>query len=144
VDNRGRPLLENYSDVGVRADASDIDPGNGLVTALLNAGPDTFGLSLKQGLFNARVQAQLSTQNGGADFLTQLNSLLLKMQFHTAIMTNAWTGEWPGNRGRHVPTGQKHGRRPCLTGWPVPASYKVADAAYLPAFRGRPASGWCP
>jgi hypothetical protein len=133
VDNQGRPLLENYSDVGIKADASDIDPGNGLVTSLLNAGPDTFGLSIEQGLFNARVQAQLSTGNGGADFLTQLNSLFLKMQFHTAIMTNAWTANGPGNAGdtcqpdKNTVVGRVSQVGLCLT------PYQVADAAYLPA-----------
>jgi hypothetical protein len=133
VDNRGRPLLENYSDVGIKADASDIDPGGGLVTSLLNAGPDTFGLNLKQGLFNARVQAQLSKQNGGTDFLTQLNSLFLKMQFHTAIMTNAWTANGPGSSGdkcqpdKNTVIGRVSQVGLCLT------PYQVADAAYLPA-----------
>jgi len=133
VDNRGRPLLENYSDVGIRADASDIDPGAGLVTSLLNAGPGTFGLDLKQGLFDARVQAQLSKNDGGADFLTQLDSLFLKMQFHTAIMTNAWTANGPGNSGdkcqpdKNTVIGRVSQVGLCLT------PYKVADATYLPA-----------
>lgn len=132
VDNRGRPLLENYSDVGIRADASDIDPGPGLVASLLEAGPDTFGLNLSQGLFNARVQAQLSTSNGGTDFLTQLDSLFLKMQFHTAIMTNAWTANGPGGSGdkcqpdKSTVIGRVSQAGLCL----IP--YKVADAAYLP------------
>ena len=133
VDDKGRPLLENYSDVGIKADASDIDPGGGLVTSLLNAGPDTFGLNLKQGLFNARVQAQLSKTHGGADFLTQLDSLFMKMQFHTAILTNAWTANGPGVSGdkcqpdKNTVIGRVSQVGLCLT------PYTVADAAYLPA-----------
>jgi hypothetical protein len=133
VDNQGRPLLENYSDVGIAADASDIDPGGTLVTDLLNAGPGTFGLNVKQGLFNARVQVQLSPKNGGADFLTQLNSLILKMQFHTAIMTNAWTANGPGAKGdkcqpdTNTVIGRVSQVGLCL------APYTVADAVYLPA-----------
>lgn len=133
VDNKGRPLLENYSDVGIKADASDIDPGGALVTSLLNAGPDTFGLNLRQGLFNARVQAQVAKTNGGADFLTQLDSLFLKMQFHTAILTNAWTANGPGDSGdkckpdKNTVIGRVSQVGLCLT------PYTVADAAYLPA-----------
>jgi hypothetical protein len=133
VDNQGKPLLEKYSDVGIEADASNITPFGNLLTDLANAGPSTFGLNLSQGLFNARVQTQLSTTSGNANFLTQLNSMALKMQFHTAVMTNAWTANGPGAQGDKCDPGKNTviGRvsQPAL----CLAPYKVADAAYLPA-----------
>ena len=100
VDRQGRPLLERFSDVGVRADQRNIDVG---VAAAANAapqvGPDQFGLDLNRGMFDARVQVRLSRANGGTDFIDQLDSLALNMQHHTAILTNAWTAAGPGSRG---------------------------------------------
>jgi hypothetical protein len=133
VDTKGTPLLERYSDVGIKADAGTVDPGGNVVSQLLNAGPGLFGLDLTAGLFDARVQTNLSTTSGGTDFLTQLNSLILKMQFHTAILTNAWTADGPGGSGDkcHPDSNTVIGRVSqvglCL------APYQAADAAYLPA-----------
>jgi hypothetical protein len=133
VDTQGRPLLEKYSDVNIGADASNIDPGGNLVASLLNVGPSIFGLDLKHGLFNARVQTNLSTANGGTDFLTQLNSLALKMQFHTAILTNAWTADGPGAAGdkclpsKNTVVGRVSQVGLCLL------PYQGFDLAYLPA-----------
>jgi hypothetical protein len=133
VDDKGAPLLEKYSDVGIEADAGTVDPGGAVVNQLLRAGPATFGLDLTAGLFNARVQTDLSPTTGGADFLTQLNSLVLKMQFHTAILTNAWTANGPGaqgdkcNPGRNTVIGRVSQAGLCL------APYQAADLAYLPA-----------
>ncbi len=133
VDNQGKSLLENYSNVGIEADAKNVDVDGALVGGLLKAGPGSFGLDLEKGLFDARVQANLSPTRGGADFLTQLNSLVLKMQFHTAILTNAWTADKPGAAGdkcqpdKNTVIGRVSQVGLCL------APYKVADAAYLPA-----------
>lgn len=96
VDRRGRPLLENFEDVGIRTDASDIDAGASLVSSLLAAGPDMFDLELERGLFDARVQVSVARDNGGESFIDQLDSLALNMQFHTAILTNAWDADGPG------------------------------------------------
>jgi hypothetical protein len=99
VDRRNRPLLERYGDVGVRADASDLDlPAlAGSLSSLF--GPDRFGLALERGLFDARVQVGVARTNGGTSFLDQLDSLALDMQFHTAILTDAWTARGPGSSG---------------------------------------------
>jgi hypothetical protein len=133
VDNQGRSLLENYSNVGVEADAKNVNVGGSLVSDLFDVGPGTFGLDLEKGLFDARVQANLSPTHGGANFLTQLDSMILKMQFHTAILTNAWTASQPGAQGdkcqpdTNTVIGRVSQVALCL------APYKVADAAYLPA-----------
>jgi hypothetical protein len=133
VDTKGTPLLERYSDVGIKADAGTVDPGGGVVSQLLNAGPGLFGLDLTAGLFDARVQTNLSTTKGGTDFLTQLNSLILKMQFHTAILTNAWTANGPGVSGdKCQPDKNTVIGRVSQVGLCLP-QYKAADAAYLPA-----------
>jgi len=101
VDRQGRPLLERYSDVGIRADAQEIDPG---VAAAANVpgvdiGPSRFGFDLRRGMFDGRVQVRLGRERGGNDFLTQLDSLALTMQFHTAILTDAWAAKRPGEKG---------------------------------------------
>jgi hypothetical protein len=133
VDNQGRSLLENYSNIGIEADQKAVNPGGNLVNGLLAAGPGTFGLDLQKGLFDARVQTNLSPTHGGVNFLTQLDSLVLKMQFHTAILTNAWTANGPGVQGDkcqpdvNTVIGRVSEVALCL------APYKVADAAYLPA-----------
>jgi hypothetical protein len=99
TDRAGRPLLERYSDVGIRTDARNINPSVASAANIGNIGPDGFGLDLRRGAFDARVQVALSRQNGGQTFLNQLDSLALTMQFHTAILTNAWDADGPGSRG---------------------------------------------
>jgi len=100
VDRQGRPLLERYSDVGIRADAQDVNPG---VAAAANvpgiSGPNRFGLDLRRGLFDGRVQVRIARDRGGRNFLSQLDSLALNMQFHTAVLTDAWTARGPGGKG---------------------------------------------
>jgi hypothetical protein len=98
-DRAGRPLLERYSDVGIRADARNVNPGAASLANVAGIGPDGFGLDLRRGAFDARVQVALSRQNGGQNFLNQLDSLALTMQFHTAILTNAWDASGPGTGG---------------------------------------------
>jgi len=100
VDRQGRPLLERFSDVGIRADQRNIDVGAAsAVNAVPQVGPQQFGLVLNRGMFDARVQVRLSRDNGGTNFLDQLDSLALTMQHHTAILTNAWDAAGPGSRG---------------------------------------------
>jgi hypothetical protein len=133
VDNRGTPLLERYSDVGIEADSGTVDPGGNVVASLLNGGPKIFGLDLTAGLFDARVQTNLSPTSGNTDFLTQLNSLILKMQFHTAILTNAWTANGPGDKGdKCQPDKNTVVGRVSQVGLCLP-QYQAADASYLPA-----------
>jgi hypothetical protein len=101
VDRQGRPLLERYSDVGIRADQRDLNFG-GVVSGLSSlTGPARFGLQMERGMFDGRVQIALSPTNGGTSFLTQLDSLVLRMQQHTAILTDAWSARGPGGRAQH-------------------------------------------
>jgi hypothetical protein len=135
VDRRGRPLLERYSDVGIRADARDLDV-SGAVTGLSSViGPSRFGLALERGVFDARVQVALSRSSGEESFLEQLDSIALEMQFHTAILTDAWTARGPGARGTRCTSagGTVVGRssRPSICNEdPVTAA---AELIYLPA-----------
>ncbi len=94
LDRRGRSLLEKYSDVGVRADSKTLNTG--FIGSLLGFGPDKFGLALDHGVYDARVQVKLSPKLGGESFTSQLDSLALEMQSHTAILTNAWSAKGPG------------------------------------------------
>jgi hypothetical protein len=41
---------------------------------------------------------KLSREHGGQNFTDQLDSLAMDMQFHTAILTNAWDADGPGQR----------------------------------------------
>jgi hypothetical protein len=101
VDRQNRPLLERFSDVGIRTDASNIDPGVAGVANVpgIDVGPGRFGLDLRRGLYDARVQVRLGRERGGSNFLDQLDSLALTMQFHTAILTDAWAARGPGSGG---------------------------------------------
>ncbi len=102
TDRRGRPLLERFSDVGIRTDPRDINPGAASAAdAVPDVGPQGFGLDLRRGMYDARVQVALSRQTGGQSFLEQLDSLALTMQFHTAILTDAWAARGPGTRGEN-------------------------------------------
>jgi hypothetical protein len=134
VDRQGRPLLENYSDVGVTTDPSNIQVGGDLVNALLSAGPALFGLQIESGLFDARVQVAVAPRNGGSSFVDQLDSLAVNMQFHTAILTNAWNADGPGGKGdrcepdRNTVAGRVSQVSLCLP------QYRAADLTYLPAY----------
>lgn len=130
VDRKNRPLLENYNDVGIRTDAHTIDAGNALVEGLLEYGPQTFDLELERGLFDARVQVNVAQTNGGQSFIDQLDSLALKMQFHTAILTNAWDADGPGRKSDRC-----HAERNTVTGRVseatlCPAPFQAFDATY--------------
>ena len=140
VDRQGRPLLERYSDVGIVADAKTLNMGGSLVgTMSNNVGPGLFGLQMDRGMFDGRVQANVASQNGGSDFVSQLDSLGVKMQFHTAILTDAWTAKGPGSSGDlcNTASGSVIGRiSPAMSGQcsaAVDVPLKVADVAYLPA-----------
>jgi len=101
VDRQGQPLLERYSDVGIRTDPLNINPGVASAANVpgVNVGPNRFGLDLARGMYDGRVQVKLSRDRGGSNFLTQLNSLALTMQFHTAILSDAWGAKGPGSKG---------------------------------------------
>ena len=115
VDRQGRPLLERFSDVGIRADQRNVDVG---VASAANAapqvGPQQFGLDLNRGVFDARVQVRLSRANGGTNFIDQLDSLALNMQHHTAILTNAWDGGGAWFARRSLPAEPRNRQRPRL------------------------------
>ncbi len=106
VDRRGRPLLERYSDVGIRADQRNLNVGGAVISGLSSlTGPGRFGLQLERGIFDARVQVALSSSSRETSFLEQLDSIALKMQFHTAILTDAWSARGPGTRGSRCNSG---------------------------------------
>jgi hypothetical protein len=135
VDRSGNPLLEKYSDVGVRADAVALTSGAALLASLpLQGGPGVFALDLTKGVFDARVQVQLSAGQTATDFLSQMDSLRLNMQFHTAILTNAWNARGPGtaadlcNPSSGTVVGRSSNASLC------PAVLRALDqTAYLPA-----------
>lgn len=111
VDRRGRPLLERFADVGVALSSPSFDAGRataiGRATsgaqALLDnvAGPSRFGLSLRGGLAEARVQALVSPSESGNTRLARLDSLPLAMQARTAVLTDAWQASGPYGSEAH-------------------------------------------
>ncbi len=99
VDRGGKVLLEKYSDVGVRADSLALTSGAAALNSLpAHGGPGVFGLDPNKGMFDARIQVNLSAGQTETDFLSQMDSLKLSMQSHTAILTNAWNARGPGTR----------------------------------------------
>jgi hypothetical protein len=97
VDRGGKSLLDNYADIGIVADQVALNSTSGFVGTLSRyLGPGLFGLQIGDGLYNARVQVKLSQSQTETSFLSQLDSLKLDMQFHTAILTNAWAAKGPG------------------------------------------------
>jgi hypothetical protein len=108
VDRGNRPLLERFSDVGVRVDRERFDAGlslaqsraAGLVVDASNwladkAGPGRFGLQIGDGLIDAKVQANMSASVRHNSFESQLDSIPLRLKAHTAILTDAWNASGP-------------------------------------------------
>lgn len=133
VDNQGRPLLENFDDVGVRTDQANLDFG--VTRAALDnpvSGPRVFGLDLERGVFNARVQVALSRALGGENFEEQLNSLRLDMQQNAAILTDAWSASGPGDAGDRC-RGNATVVSRITNATFCPAPFQASYAAYQPA-----------
>ena len=140
VDRANRPLLERFSDVGVRVDRERFDAGASLVgsragslvadaAAFLaeRAGPGRFGLDLADGLVDAKVQANVSATRTATDFLAQLDSIPLRVKAHTAVLTDAWNASGPyGSDARSVQSRVDRGQQ-------ILAAYDASiDARYLP------------
>ena len=139
VDRANRPLLERFADVGVRIDREAFDAGASLVgsragglvsdAALFlaeRAGPGRFGLAIAEGLVDAKVQANVSATRTETDFLTQLDSIPLRVKAHTAVLTDAWNASGPyGGDARSVQS------RVALGQQILPAYDASIDARYL-------------
>ena len=140
TDHRNRALIERFSDVGVRVDAEPFDAGlsvsesragaiasNALEVLSELAGPGRFGLDIRGGLVNARVQVNASRSAPADDFSRQLASIPLGIHAHTAVLTDAWNASGtttPG--GRSVEARVSSGRR-------LNSVYEASiDARYLP------------
>ncbi len=135
VDAAGRPLLERFSDVGVRLATQSFDAGLAVATSresalignalnLLSnlAGPGRFGLGITEGLYVATVQMQSVPQAG---VLMPLPGL--RFQARTAILTDPWTATSPyGGEGSSVQSRVDRGAR-------LQEIYEASlDARYLP------------
>ena len=139
VDRANRPLLERFADVGVRVDRERFDAGASLVGSRAGglvadaavflaerAGPGRFGLDLAEGLVDAKVQANVSASRTATDFLSQLDSIPLRVKAHTAVLTDAWNASGPyGGDARSVQTRVARGQQ-------ILAAYDASvDARYL-------------
>lgn len=94
VDRKGKSLLEKYSDVGARVAEVGFSPFGSAGGAFVKAGPGQFGLTPASGLMEARVEVALSPSQTKS-FDTQLDSLALRMQHRTTILTDAWAATNP-------------------------------------------------
>jgi len=140
TDHRNRALIERFADVGVRVDAERFDAGlsvsesragviasNALEIVSDLAGPGRFGLEIRGGLVNARVQVNASRSAPADNFASQLASIPLALHAHTAVLTDAWNAsgaDTPG--GRSVEARVSRGRQ--LNAWHEAS----IDARYLP------------
>jgi hypothetical protein len=75
---------------------------------IANLGPSMFKLDggdrrmdEKAGLYDARVQVALSKSQTGS-FLTELDSMAIKLQQHTAVLSDAWNASGPGEVSARV------------------------------------------
>ena len=139
VDRANRPLLERFADIGVRIDRETFDAGASLVGSRAGglvsdaatflaerAGPGRFGLSIADGLVDAKVQANVSATRADTDFLTQLDSIPLRVKAHTAVLTDAWNASGPyAGDARSVQTRVAQGQQI------LPAYDASIDARYL-------------
>ena len=134
-DRRGRALVERMSDVAVSVQPESFDAmrsmvedrlggGAGAIGSVIGAasdavGPGKFGLQLGAGLVTARVQTDVAAREGAADFSKQLDSLGLRLQEKTGILTDAWTASGPidTDDGRSVYDRVEKGRQ--LVPWGV-------------------------
>ncbi|MBV8659957.1 MAG: hypothetical protein JO142_19225 [Burkholderiales bacterium] len=89
-DRSNNPLIEHYSDIGARVEPVTFDPLGGVLTPIAAFGPKQLNFDATAGLYNARVQVDLSTSQTKS-FAWQLDSMALKMQQHTAVLSDAWT-----------------------------------------------------
>ncbi|MBV8634159.1 MAG: hypothetical protein JO002_06690 [Burkholderiaceae bacterium] len=127
VDRKGKALIENYSDIGAVVDPVTFNPlqsagifsNVNLFGSVLGAGPSLFGFDVTNGLYNARVQVNLS-KSQTADFTTELYSMPLKIQQHTAVLSDAWNASGAADVSGRVHTADS-----------IPD--QAASVAYLPA-----------
>ncbi|MEN9315875.1 MAG: hypothetical protein RIS35_2268, partial [Pseudomonadota bacterium] len=138
VDRRNRPLIEDFSDVGVRIELESFDAGRSVARSRAGAlgeavmgtvdalsGPGRFGLGVERGLVNARVQVAVSPSAPSDGFRGQLDSIPLRIRANTAILTDAWNASGP--YGGTSDTVESRVRR----GGELPSLYETSlDARY--------------
>ncbi|MEK9777409.1 MAG: hypothetical protein VW339_14915, partial [Quisquiliibacterium sp.] len=127
-------------DVGLRVDPEPFDAGSSLAQArsgslvsgssdwlVEHAGPGRFGLEISSGMFDAKVQANMSVSTPFSSFQSQLDSIPLRIKAHTAILTDAWNADGP--HGIQPASVQSRVRAGQVTSAAHDAS---VDARYLP------------
>ncbi len=140
TDAAGRPLVERFSDVGIRVDQDRFDAGlsvaesragalaaNALEVLSRLAGPGRFGLEIDGGLVNARVQVNASSTAPADLFSRQLATIPLGIRAQVSVLTDAWNASGATNPGgRSVEARVSSGRR-------LDPLYEASiDARYLP------------
>lgn len=139
VDRGNRPLIERFGDIGARVEPQSFDAGEslaqsrggGLVGNAIgwladHAGPGRFGLAIREGLLDARVQVGV-TPSAAQTFASQLDSIPLTVRARTAILSDAWNASGPyGGDARSVQTRVERGRKI------LDAYEATVDARYLP------------
>lgn len=103
-DRAGTPLLERLSDVGGAVSAQSFDAGAGtaagndagalqLIDSL--AGPARFGLALREGLFDARIQVAVAPSLAANAGFASLDPMPLTLRARTVVLSDTWMASGP-------------------------------------------------
>lgn len=104
-DRAGRPLLERLADVGGAVSLQSFDAGAGTAAGtdagalqLIDsvAGPARFGLALRDGLFDARIQVAVAPSFASNTGFMSLDPLALTLRARTVVLADTWMASGPG------------------------------------------------
>ncbi len=137
VDARNQPLLQRFADVGGQIGQPSFDAGAAVASGngarvisnavdLLSdlAGPGRFGLGLREGLADARVQVPFGRAAVGAAEGASLPRVALRAR--TVVLTDAWTASGPSGASDSVQARVEQGQRLAQ------AAELAAELAYAP------------
>lgn len=141
TNRKGQSILESFSDVSTSLTPSSFDAGAGMADALQKtgvvnnavdlfsslAGPNKFGLQLRDGLLIARVELNSSQSKAAPDSAYRwMDGLPLRFNYKAAILTDDWSASKPqGGESTTVESRVNQGKR-------LAAPLETAqDAAYM-------------
>lgn len=119
-DRAGRPLLERLADVGAAVSMQSFDAGAGTAAGndagalqLIDsvAGPARFGLSLRDGLFDARIQVVVAPSFASNTGFISLDPMALTLRARTVVLSDTWMASGPAAGPTSVATRVAAGSR---------------------------------